>query len=277
MDTSATIAFLHTVADAVDALTLERYERRRLTVDTKPDNSPVSDADRAAERLIREYLERDFPGDAVYGEEEGGSLEHAPRRWIIDPIDGTRNYVRHNPVWATLIGVEENGQMVAGMASAPALGRRWWASRGNGAWLSENGGEPQRLRVSDIDRMDRAAFGFSSLSSWDETGRMDTLVAFARATWGTRAYGAFWPYMLLAEGAFDIAAQPGLDVYDMAALVPIVEEAGGTFTSLEGKPGPWWGSALVTNGKLHAAAQAIINETHMQPGSGEETRPDNRN
>ncbi|MDY5142025.1 inositol monophosphatase family protein [Actinotignum timonense] len=143
----------------------------------------------------------------------------------------------------------------------------WWASRGGGAWLSENGGEPQRLRVSDIDRMDRAAFGFSSLSSWDETGRMATLIAFARATWGTRAYGAFWPYMLLAEGAFDIAAQPGLDVYDMAALVPIVEEAGGTFTSLEGKPGPWWGSALVTNGKLHAAAQAIINETHVQPGS----------
>ena len=197
----------HTIADQVDPLTQAHFDNQDFEIETKPDLTPVTVADREAERLIRDYLSRARTRDSVLGE-EFGTTGHSPRQWIIDPIDGTKNFVRGVPVWASLISLAEDGEVVVGLVSAPALGKRWWAVK--------------------------------------------------QGCWRTRAYGDFWSYMLLASGAVDVAAEPELEVYDMAALVPIVSEAGGRFTSLAGEPGPWGGDAVATNGPLHDAVLTLL-------------------
>jgi len=174
------------------------------------------------------------------------------RHWIIDPIDGTKNFIRGVPVWATLIALAVDGDVMVGVVSAPALGRRWWAGIGHGAWTNGNG-EPTPLHVSHVNNIADASLSYASLGGWQKFGMLDKLVALSLACGRSRAYGDFWSYMLVAEGAVDIAAEPELEVYDMAALVPIVTEAGGRFTSLAGQPGPWGGNALATNGLLHDA------------------------
>ncbi|MCF2705974.1 histidinol-phosphatase [Arcanobacterium haemolyticum] len=260
------------IVTKVDNLTLQRFRAADLVVETKPDLTPVSDADKAAEHLIRSELASWRPGDAIFGEEEGGSLEHTGRRWIIDPIDGTKNYVRGVPVWATLLALEENSEILLGVVSAPALGRRWWAAQGHGAFTSidpliaphEAGADlsasPRRIHVSGVSNLSDSSFSYSSLSGWHDRGKRDNLLRLMDTCWRTRAYGDFWSYMLVAEGAVDIAAEPELEIYDMAALVPIVCEAGGTFTSLAGTPGPWGGNALASNGALHDPALALLGD-----------------
>lgn len=245
------------IADQVDALTMSRFRALDLRVDTKPDLSPVTDADRAAEDFIRGQLARARSRDAVHGE-EGDDTGHGRRRWVIDPIDGTKNFVRGVPVWATLIALMDGPDVVVGVVSAPALGRRWWAAQGSGAWTGRSLSAATRLHVSSVARLADASLSYSSLSGWDERGRLDAFVDLTRRVWRTRAYGDFWSYMLLAEGAVDIAAEPELELYDMAALVPVVVEAGGRFTSLDGAPGPHGGDALVTNGLLHDEVQALV-------------------
>ncbi|GAA4627190.1 histidinol-phosphatase [Cellulomonas oligotrophica] len=245
------------IADQVDALTMSRFRALDLRVDTKPDLSPVTDADRAAEDFIRGQLARARSRDAVHGE-EGDDTGHGRRRWVIDPIDGTKNFVRGVPVWATLIALMDGPDVVLGVVSAPALGRRWWAAQGSGAWTGRSLSAATRLHVSSVARLEDASLSYSSLSGWDERGRLDAFVALTRRVWRTRAYGDFWSYMLLAEGAVDIAAEPELELYDMAALVPVVVEAGGRFTSLDGTPGPHGGDALVTNGLLHDEVHALV-------------------
>ena len=190
--------------------------------------------------------------------EEHGSTGHSQRRWIIDPIDGTKNFVRGVPVWATLIALVVDDEVVLGVVSAPALQRRWWASKGNGAWTGRSLLKATRCQVSDVRRLEDASLSYSSLPGWDERGRLDDFLALSRRCWRTRAYGDFWSYMLLAEGAVDIAAEPELELYDMAALDVIVREAGGRFTSLDGTDGPFGGNALATNGHLHEAALAFL-------------------
>ncbi|MGW6174561.1 histidinol-phosphatase [Arthrobacter sp. NPDC055138] len=248
----------HVMADSVDSQTMARFKALDLKVETKPDLTPVTDADRAAEEAIRGQLSRSRPRDAVLGEEFGSS-GHGARRWIIDPIDGTKNFVRGVPVWATLIALVDEGQPVVGLVSAPALGKRWWAAKGTGAYTGRSLAAATRLQVSAVDRLEDASMSYSSLGGWKERGNLDDFLDLTETVWRTRAFGDFWSYCLVAEGAVDIACEPELNLYDMAALVPIVTEAGGTFSSLEGEDGPFGGNALATNGLLHQAALHRLN------------------
>ena len=247
----------HVIADQVDGVTMARFKAQDLRVETKPDLTPVSDADRTAEELIRGQLARARPRDAVHGEEMADT-GHGPRRWVVDPIDGTKNFVRGVPVWATLIALLDGDEVVVGLVSAPALGRRWWAAAGSGAWTGRSLASATRMRVSEVGRLQDASLSYSSLSGWEEQGRLDHFLALTRRVWRTRGYGDFWSHVLVAEGAVDLSAEPELALHDMAALVPIVTEAGGRFTSVQGVDGPFGGSALVSNGRLHHAALQVL-------------------
>jgi histidinol-phosphatase len=244
----------HVLADHADSVTLDRFRALDLRIDTKPDLTPVSDADQAVEALLRGDLQRARPRDAVMGEEYG-STGHGPRRWVIDPIDGTKNYIRGVPVWATLIALMELGpggeQPVVGMVSAPALGRRWWAAKGSGAFTGRSLTKATRMQVSDVSRIEDASFAYSSLTGWEDRDRLGAFLDLSRACWRTRAYGDFWSYMMVAEGAVDFCAEPELSIWDMAATCVIVEEAGGRFTGLDGVPGVHSGDAAASNGLLH--------------------------
>jgi histidinol-phosphatase len=240
----------HVLADAVERVTTARFRAADLVVESKPDLSPVTDADRAAEELIRLQLKRTRPRDAVQGE-EFDTTGHGSRRWVVDPIDGTKNFVRGVPVWATLIGLVVDEVPVLGLVAAPALQRRWWAAVGSGAWSGRSLSSAQRLSVSKVSTLADASMSYSSLGGWRERGRGAQVLELMDDCWRSRAYGDFWSYMLVAEGAVDIAAEPELAVHDMAALVTIVQEAGGRFTGLDGRDGCWSGNALATNGLLH--------------------------
>ena len=238
------------MADRADAISLARFGALDLHVESKPDHTPVSDADRAVERAIREQIAKHRPGDAVYGEELG-KAESTCRRWILDPIDGTKNYVRGVPVWATLIGLQVGEQIVAGVVSAPALHNRWFAIKDGGAYMGRGVDDAVRIHVSRVAKLEDASMSLSSLTGWKERGDRQQLLDLTDSMWRLRGFGDFWQYMLVAQGAVDAAAEPELDLYDMGALVPIVTEAGGTFTDLDGNPGPWGGCGLATNGLLH--------------------------
>lgn len=245
------LAIAHRLADLADAISADRFRSLDLVVTTKPDLTPVSDADQAVEQAIRGELAASLPDDSILGE-EFGTAGSSSRQWIIDPIDGTSNYVRGAPVWATLISLAVDGVPVVGVVSAPALGKRWWAATGSGAWVRDADGD-RRIRVSGVTTLADASISYNSIQQWDLHGHLDELIALSRQVWRTRAYGDFWSYMLLAEGVLEVAGEYDLQPYDMAALVPIVVEAGGRFTSMEGEDGPWHGSALTTNGLLHDA------------------------
>jgi histidinol-phosphatase len=242
------------LADTADAISMPRFRSLDLRVESKPDLTPVSDADTAVEKALRATLARARPRDGVLGEEFGVSPAAAgpgTRQWVIDPIDGTKNFIRGVPIWATLIALMEADQVMVGLVSAPALGRRWWAARGHGAYAGRHTAAATPIRVSGVSRLADASFCYSSLPSWEETGRLPGMLDIMRSTWRSRAYGDFYGYMLLAEGAVDVMVEPELSLWDIAALVPIVTEAGGVFTDLAGQPGPGRGSAVATNGALH--------------------------
>jgi len=240
------------LADEADALSTARFGAVDLAVDTKPDLTPVTDADRAVEQLIRARLRTHRPEDAVSGEEYA-STGSGPWRWVVDPIDGTKNFVRGVPVWATLIGLLHGREAVLGVVSAPALGRRWWAHTGGGAWARSLGAPPRAIHVSSVSELGDASLSLSSLAGWEERGRLDHVLDLTRSVWRTRAFGDFWSYMLVAEGAVDLAAEAELSLWDMAAVAPIVVEAGGTFTGLNGRAGVHEGTAAASNGLLHPA------------------------
>ncbi|WP_084100884.1 inositol monophosphatase family protein [Demequina sp. NBRC 110051] len=240
------------IADEVDALTMSHHDPAALTVELKADETPVTAIDRAAERIVRERIEAARPGDAILGEEYGASGD-APRQWVVDPIDGTKNFIRAVPAWATLIALLVDGEPVVGVVSAPALGRRWFAAVGGGAWRGQGPADAVALSVSTTATLRDASVSYSSLTGWEERGRLESFLQLSRTVWRTRAFGDFWSYMLVAEGAVDAAFEPELALHDMAALVPIVTEAGGVFTSLDGIPGPHGGDAIASNGILHQA------------------------
>ncbi|MGO9925187.1 MAG: inositol monophosphatase family protein [Mycobacterium sp.] len=240
-----------TLADRADALTSARFGALDLRIDTKPDLTPVTDADRAVEADLREALGRERAQDSVVGEEFGGNTAFSGRQWIIDPIDGTKNFVRGVPVWASLIALLEDGIPSVGVVSAPALRRRWWAARGRGAFAAVDGGPPRSLSVSSVAELGSASLSFSSLSGWAQRGLRDRFIELTDAVWRVRAYGDFLSYCLVAEGAVDIAGEPEVSVWDLAALDILVREAGGRFTGLDGAAGPHRGSAVATNGLLH--------------------------
>jgi histidinol-phosphatase len=253
------------LCDAADRITAAAFRRPDLAVETKPDLSPVTEADRAVELALREELSRRRPGDSVLGEEFGegpGALGRgSARRWIVDPIDGTKNFVRGIPVWATLLALEEDGTLTVGAVSAPALGRRWWAGRGIGAYAGvprAGGGGGVRIQVSRVSSLSDAQVSGASLSGWEERGGPAGAVALALRCWRDRAFGDFWSHMLVAEGACEIALDPVVSLWDLAAVQVIVEEAGGRFTDLTGVARADGGSAVSSNGLLHGEALAIL-------------------
>ncbi len=241
----------HVMADAADDLTMRRFKAVDLRVDTKPDLTPVSDADQAVEEAIRNTLRRARPRDAVVGE-EFGTTGYGERSWIIDPIDGTKNYVRGVPVWATLIALMDKGRVVVGVVSAPALSRRWWAARDGGAWTGRSLTKASRCQVSSVGKLADASFSFSDLEEWEKAGRLDQFLDLSRSCWRSRGYGDFWSHVMVADGSVDVSAEPELSPWDMAALTVIVEEAGGIWTDLSGVPGIDGGSLVCTNGTLHS-------------------------
>jgi histidinol-phosphatase len=251
------LRFAHVLADAADDITTRRFRALDLRVETKPDLTPVSDADRTTEDVIRNVLRRSRPRDAVLGE-ESGRTGSGPRCWVIDPIDATKNYVRGVPVWATLIGLMDGDTVVAGVVSAPALGKRWWASSGGGAWTGRSLTKATRLQVSGVTKFSDASFSYSGIGGWAQAGRLPQFMSLAESVWRTRAFGDFWSHMLVAEGAVEISAEPEVSLWDLAALQVIVEEAGGRFTDLSGKATPDGGSVVCTNGRLHDEVLAIL-------------------
>ena len=245
------------LADAADTLTLDRFGALDLRVETKPDLTPVTDADRSTEELLRSSLTAHRPDDSVFGEELGGTPAFTGRQWVLDPIDGTKNFVRGVPVWSTLIALLVDGTPVVGVVSAPALARRWWAGEGEGAFTSF-GGAARRISVSGVDDLASASLSFSDLTTgWD--GKRPRFIELTDAVWRVRAYGDFWSYCLVAEGAVDIATEPEAKPWDLAPLDVLVREAGGSFTNFQGRRGPHGGSAVATNGLLHAAVLARLN------------------
>lgn len=246
------------LAGRADAITQDRFGALDLRIDTKPDLTPVTDADRAVEAAVRESLAQCRPDDAVLGEEFGGTAIFAGRQWVVDPIDGTKNFVRGVPVWATLIALLDDGVPIVGVVSAPALRRRWWAARGLGAFTSFNDSQSRRIEVSQVADIASASLSFSSLSGWATRGTRENFIELTDAVWRVRAYGDFYSYCLLAEGAVDIAAEPEVNLWDLAALDILVREAGGQFTSLDGAAGPHGGSAVATNGRLHNTTLASL-------------------
>jgi histidinol-phosphatase len=244
--------FAFALADLADSITVERFQADDLVVETKPDLTPVTEADRAVEQALRKRIGEERPGHGIVGEEFGAGRP-GTARWILDPIDGTKNYLRGIPVWATLIALEREGRVELGVVSAPALHRRWWAARGEGAYV--NG---RRIRVSQVAELSDAVLSYASLTSWEEHGLGEQFLTLARGCWRTRGFGDFWSHMLVAEGVADLAVEPEVEVWDLAAPQVIVEEAGGRFTNLDGIPTPAGGSVVSSNGLLHDRVLATL-------------------
>ncbi|MGB2718392.1 MAG: histidinol-phosphatase [Rhodococcus sp. (in: high G+C Gram-positive bacteria)] len=261
-DYSEDLSLALRLADEADAITRRRFLAMDLSVDSKPDLTPVSDADLAVETTIRSSLGSHRPADALLGEEFGGTATLRGRQWVVDPIDGTKNFVRGVPVWATLIALLDDGVPRVGVVSAPALNRRWWAALDLGAWTASDMGTPRRIEVSKVDSLASSSLSFSSLSGWSELGIRDRFLDLTDAVWRVRGYGDFFSYCLVAEGAVDIAAEPEVSLWDLAALDVLVREAGGDFTALDGSAGPHGGSAVATNGLLHHEVLA-----HLSPSA----------
>ena len=267
------LALAHALADLADAITLDRYQSQDLVITTKPDNTPVTDADRAVETAIREALGAHRTDDGLVGEEFGSDKGSSGRYWVIDPIDGTKNFMRGVPTWATLIALVQvdasgNEEVVVGIASAPALARRWAAAKGHGATVRFNSGNDfddsdqtkdfesfsltvneKKISVSKVSTLSDASISYSDFVGWGD--RLEPFQKMLEGAWRTRGIGDFWSHMLVAEGAVDVAIEPSLAVWDMAALDIIVREAGGTFTNIVGQNGPFGGSGVSTNGVLH--------------------------
>ena len=272
IDLQDDLALAHALADLADAISLDRYQAQDLVITTKPDNSPVTDADRAVETAIREALATHRQTDGLVGEEFGSDKGTSGRYWVIDPIDGTKNFMRGVPTWATLIAlvqVDSSGaeEVVVGIASAPALARRWSAAKGHGAFVRFNAGSAndlsedfdapsneKKISVSKVGKLSDASISYSDFVGWGD--RLDPFKKMLANAWRTRGLGDFWSHMLVAEGAVDVAIEPSLAVWDLAALDIIVREAGGAFTNTSGQNGPFGGSGVSTNGVLH---NAVIN------------------
>lgn len=254
---SADLELALRLADVADEISLARFRQADLQVSTKPDRTFVTDADKAVEVALRELIEEERPADSFFGE-ESGRVEKNNRRWILDPIDGTNNFMRGVPNWATLIALEVDGVPQLGVVSAPAFGERWWAETGGGSWGRSRGAKPRRLRVSGVRELADASLSFQSIEQWDDAGYLPGLLQLVRAVWRDRAYGDMWSYMLLAEGMVDIVGEFDVKPYDLAALVPIVREAGGKFTDITGAESAWNGSSLATNGVLHEQVLTLL-------------------
>jgi histidinol-phosphatase len=233
--TDSDLAFALELADAADALTLRRFGAVDLEIVQKPDLTPVTDADTAVERRLRELIRDRRPGEGMFGEEDGGTASGA--RWIVDPIDGTKNFTRGIPIWGTLVALERGEEIVCGVVSAPALGHRWWAALGQGAFR-----DGERISVSTVTRLADASV--SAAYGLD-------LRALEEPAFHARSLGDFWQHVLVAEGSLDAAVDAHLELWDYAALIPIVEQAGGRVSGLDGGPPQARQQLVTSNGLLH--------------------------
>jgi len=258
MDLASDLRLALETADAADAVTVPRFRAPGLVVEAKGDHSPVTEADRAAEQAMRSLLARERPGDGVLGEEYGAAPA-GERRWILDPIDGTINYLRGIPVWGTLIALEQAGEVVVGVVSAPLLGRRWWATRGGGAF-----GNGAPLRVSRVSALADAQLSYNAQVTFEQCGYGPQGLALSRRCWRTRGFGDFWSHLLVAEGAVDLSVDPIAAIWDLAPLQVIVEEAGGRFSDFSGAARLDGGNAVSSNGLVHDAALEILNDPDPQ-------------
>jgi histidinol-phosphatase len=262
VDYAADLDLALRMADLADEVTIRRFRAADLRVSTKPDRSPVTDADTATEDLLRGELATARPADAVLGEERGGPSEPAAqgqRAWVIDPIDGTKNFSRGMPVWATLIALTEAGRPVVGVVSAPALARRWWGSAGGGSWTRDSArATPRRIAVSRVGKLADAYLSTTDLGSFLAAGTAEGYLELTRRCWTSRAFGDFWQHVLVAEGVLDLAVDPEVSAWDVAAIQVLVEEAGGRFTDLAGRRRHDLGSGMSSNGLLHEAALGVL-------------------
>jgi histidinol-phosphatase len=259
-DLTGDLALALTLADSADRITLDRAGAADLRVDRKPDRTPVTDADLAVEDAIRALLRVQRPRDAVVGEERGGPSGDAGRAWLLDPIDGTKNFLRGVPVWATLIALVEDGAPAVGVISAPALRRRWWAATGAGAHTRDANGTSRTIAVSGVGDLADAYLSTTDLGSWAEHRSRESYLSLVDATWESRAFGDFWQHCLVAEGAIDLAAEPIVNPWDVAAVQVLVQQAGGRFTDLDGVARYDGGTALSSNGLLHDAALTLLQQ-----------------
>ncbi|MEU4767884.1 histidinol-phosphatase [Actinosynnema sp. NPDC023794] len=257
-DHRADLSLALRLADEADKITTARFRSRDLVVRSKPDRTPVTDADVAVEDAIRAVLAAEAPDDQVAGEERGGTAGDG-RAWVVDPIDGTKNFLRGVPVWATLIALVVDGAPVVGVVSAPALGRRWWAATGGGAHTSDASGV-REISVSAVRDLSDAYLSTTHLGTWVEHHSREAYLALVDACWENRAFGDFWQHCLVAEGAIDVAAEPIVNPWDVAPFQVLVTEAGGRFTDLGGVARFDGGTVLTSNGHLHDAALKVLAE-----------------
>jgi histidinol-phosphatase len=257
-DLTCDLALALSLADSADRITLDRAGAADLRVETKPDRTPVTDADLAVEDAVRAVLRVHRPHDEVIGEERGGASGNAGRAWLLDPIDGTKNFLRGVPVWATLIALVEDGEPAVGVVSAPALRRRWWAATGAGAHTQDPNSTSRAITVSGVGDLADAYLSTTDLASWTRYRSRESYLSLVDATWESRAFGDFWQHCLVAEGAIDLAAEPIVNSWDVAALQVLVQQAGGRFTDLEGAARYDGGTALSSNGLLHDAALTLL-------------------
>jgi len=232
-----------------------RYFDNDVAVEWKKDRSPVTIADREAEQLLRTTLLGAFPDDGFLGEEFGDQQGTSGFRWIVDPIDGTRSFVRNIPLWATLVGLEHQGEVVAGVVVAPALGHTWRALRGDGAYRGQ-----RRLQVSNVDDLKNATLFYTNLSWFARAGKSQQFQALSALTQNQRGYGDFWGHMLVAQGSGDVMAEHGVHIWDVAAVKPIIEEAGGRYSNWDGQADLHRPDVVVSNGKLHETALRILQD-----------------
>lgn len=246
------------LADLADQQSMQRYLSQDLEITTKPDRSPVTDADKSTERAIRDHLAEMRPLDSIIGEEFGNSGD-SDRTWIIDPIDGTANFLRGVPIWATLISLRVGGNYELGVVSAPALKRRWWAATGMGSSTRDPDMEIRKIKVSRVENLADSSFSFGSMDLWDQDGELHKLEEISRKVWRTRAFGDFWSHMLVAEGAVDFSAESDLKIYDWAALVPILREAGGHLTDRDGALSSATTNIVSSNDLLQVEVLGLLN------------------
>ncbi len=265
------LELIRKIGRAADAVSMARFLSLDLVIETKPDATPVTDADKATEKCIREILEAERPEDGILGEEFGADISGKKRYWVIDPIDGTKSFLRGLPVWSTLIALvevsgesgNEKPEVVVGLVSSPALARTWFATKGGGAFTTFDSdtnphkGAPRKISVSKVSEIKDAHLGYSDFVGFGE--RLAGFQGIFNEAWRTRAVGDFWSHMLVAEGVMDIAIEPSLALWDMAPLDIILREAGGTFSDLAGVYGPFGKSGMATNVLLKDAVLKRLN------------------
>ncbi len=252
-DLAGELAFALTLADLADITTMRHFRSSALVIETKPDLTEVTIADQSTEDALRTRIQQGRPGDGLLGEERGTLDSTTGARWILDPIDGTSNYTRGLPIWATLIARECNGSVDVGVVSAPALGLRWWAAKGLGAFA-----DGRKLAVSNTLAVNHAFLSYSESNMWESKNRRSGIDSLRKHVARERAFGDFWQHMMVAEGQIDIAAEAIVSFWDLAALQVIVEEAGGRFTDLDGLTRSDGGSGVSTNGHLHDCVLALL-------------------